>query len=69
MFFTQCANTDPQVDRTFMAGTGVNGFKLSVLTNQHPSYSSLKEQFFSKWEKEANNLRVERIFKVEVGTA
>eukprot|EP00904_Undaria_pinnatifida_P004166 jgi/Undpi1/13750/HiC_scaffold_9.g03403.m1 len=29
-------------------------------------YSSLKEQFFSKWHKEASNLRVERIFKVEV---
>ena len=69
IFFTQCANTEPQVDRTFMAGSNANGFKLSVLTNGHPMYSSLKEQFFSKWHKEASNLRVERIFKVEVRIA
>lgn len=52
-----------------MGGTSANSFKLSVLTNRHPSYSSLKEQFFSKWQKESNELRVERILKVEVRTA
>lgn len=51
-----------------MAGSNANGFKLSVLTNGHPSYSSVKEQFFSKWQKEPNGLRVERIFKVKVRT-
>ncbi|CAN0173238.1 unnamed protein product, partial [Laminaria digitata] len=32
----------------------------------HPEYGPLKAQLISKWQKEVNDLRVERIFKVEV---
>ncbi|CAN0005713.1 unnamed protein product, partial [Laminaria digitata] len=63
------AASHPMVDQTFMAGTSPSAFKLSVLANEHPSYTSLKEQFLSKWQKETNGLTVERIIKVEVRTA
>lgn len=59
-------NTEPYVDRTFRGGPSPNDFKLMVLTNQHSAYASLKEQFFSKWEKPDCGLRVDRIFKVQV---
>lgn len=63
------ANTTPQVDQTFTAGVSAKSFKLSVLAINHPSYTSLKEQFLSKWLKNADGLTVERIIKVEVRTA
>ncbi len=53
------------MDRTFRGGAS-DDFKLSVLMNQHYSYTSLKEQFMSKFEKPIRGLRVERIFKVQV---
>lgn len=58
-----------QVNRTFVTGIAPNIFKLSVLTDQHPSYAPLKEQFLSKWLKNANGLAVERIIQIEVRTA
>lgn len=64
----QSVNTEPFVDRTFRGGTtGDDDFQLKVLTNEHPDYASLKEQFFTKWIKPVYSLRVERIFKVQVG--
>lgn len=54
------------MDRTFRGGTGADDFQLSVLMKAHSAYTSLKEQFFTKWQKPANGLTVERIFKVQV---
>lgn len=62
---TQTVNVDPHVDRTFRGGPS-DDFKLSVLTNRHPNYSSLKEQFLNKWLKPVAGLSVERIFQVQV---
>ncbi len=53
------------MDRTFRGGPS-NDFKLSVLTKRHHKYLSIKEQFMSKFQKPANRLRVERIFKIQV---
>lgn len=61
----QCQNPEDNIDRTFRGGTS-DGFKLSVLTKQHHSYASLKDQFLQKFQKPADGLRVERIFKVQV---
>ncbi|CAM9541807.1 unnamed protein product [Pylaiella littoralis] len=60
-----CQNPEPHVDRTFRGGPS-NDFKLSVLTKQHQSYTSLKDQFLSKFVKPINGLRVERVFKIQV---
>lgn len=62
---TQTANTNPHVDRTFRGGPS-DDFNLSVLTNRHPNYSSLKEQFLSKFLKPIAGLKVERILQVQV---
>lgn len=62
-------DTIPQVGQTFVAGTSESAFKLSVLVSDHPSYSSLEEQFLSMWLKWANGLTVERIIKIEVRIA
>eukprot|EP00752_Nemacystus_decipiens_P006890 g6189.t1 len=60
-----CQNPESHVDRTFRGGRS-DDFKLSVLTNQHHSYSSLKDQFLQKFQKPVDGLRVERIFKIQV---
>lgn len=65
----QCPNPEPFVDRTFRGGkTSATNFQLSVLTNRHPDYVSLKEQFVKKWQKPkpALGVSVWRIFKVKV---
>lgn len=62
---SKCQNPEPHVDRTFRGGPS-DDFKLSVLTNQHHSYSSLKAQFLSKFVKPVDGLRVERVFKIQV---
>lgn len=61
--------TEPFVDRTFRGGTtSATDFRLSVLTNRHKDYQSVKEQFKNKWVKPdpAKGVSVVRIFKVEV---
>lgn len=61
----QTQNPESHVDRTFRGGPS-DDFTLSVLTKQHHSYSSLKDQFLEKFQKPVNGLRVERIFKIQV---
>lgn len=61
--------TEPSVDRTFRGGaTSATDFRLSVLTNGHRDYQSLKEQFKNKWIKSepVKGGSVQRIFKVDV---
>eukprot|EP00903_Cladosiphon_okamuranus_P011897 g11174.t1 len=60
-----CPNRESHVDRTFRGGPS-DDFTLSVLTKQHHSYRSLKDQFLQKFQKQVQGLRVERIFKIQV---